>query len=76
MPLTAKGPLKRSTRRLWTVLAIVLPIGLGAVIFYAQAERALVRSSLETLIVSVGGAFMVSGIAIALAIYGLVFGQF
>ncbi|MCY7264120.1 EAL domain-containing protein [Pseudomonas protegens] len=48
MPLTAKGPLKRSTRRLWTVLAIVLPIGLGAVIFYAQAERALVRSSLET----------------------------
>ncbi|KAF0866174.1 EAL domain-containing protein [Pseudomonas sp. LD120] len=48
MPLTAKGPLKRSTRTLWTLLAIVLPIGLGAVILYAQAERTLVRSSLET----------------------------
>ncbi|WP_025129994.1 EAL domain-containing protein [Pseudomonas sp. PH1b] len=48
MPLTAKGPLKRSTRTLWTLLAVLLPIGLGAVILYAQAERALTRSSLET----------------------------
>lgn len=48
MPLTAKGPLKRSTRTLWTLLAIVLPIALGAVILYAQAERTLERSSLET----------------------------
>lgn len=48
MPLTAKGPLKRSTRTFWTLLAILLPIGLGSVILYTQAERALTRSSLET----------------------------
>lgn len=48
MPLTAKGPLKRSTRTFWTLLAMLLPIGLGALILYAQAERTLMHSSLET----------------------------
>ncbi len=48
MPLTAKGPLKRSTRTFWTLLAILLPIVLGTVILYLQAQRTLLRSSLET----------------------------
>jgi len=48
MPLTAKGPLKRSTRNLWTLLIGLLPVLLGMAILYLQAERALVHSSQET----------------------------
>lgn len=48
MPLTAKGPLTHATRSFWTLMAILLPIVLGAVILYFQAQRTLLRSSLET----------------------------
>ncbi|MGE7958848.1 EAL domain-containing protein [Pseudomonas sp. NPDC089530] len=48
MPLTAKGPLKRSIRSLRTLLIGLLPMALGVVILYMQAERALIRSSQET----------------------------
>ncbi|SDY33437.1 EAL domain-containing protein [Pseudomonas sp. NFIX28] len=48
MPLTAKGPLKRSTRHLWTLLIGLLPVVLGMAILYLQAERALFQSSRET----------------------------
>ncbi|MBC2656930.1 EAL domain-containing protein [Pseudomonas sp. MSSRFD41] len=47
MPLSAKGPLQHSTRIVWTLLAILLPIVLGAVILYLQAQRTLLHNSLE-----------------------------
>lgn len=48
MPLTAKGPLKRSTRNLRSLLIGLLPVALGVVILYMQAERALIHSSQQT----------------------------
>lgn len=48
MPLTVKGPQKRSTRALRTLLIGLLPVLLGMIILYLQAERALLQSSQQT----------------------------
>ncbi|MFC6338802.1 EAL domain-containing protein [Pseudomonas sp. CCM 7891] len=48
MPLTAKGPRKRTTRYLITALSGLLPILLGVLILYWQAERTLEESTQQT----------------------------
>ena len=48
MPLTVKGPRKPSTRYLITALSGLLPILLGVVILYLQAERTLEQSTAQT----------------------------
>lgn len=48
MPLTARSRRKRSTRIVVTLLSGLLPIVLGSVILYMQAERTLEQSAAET----------------------------
>ncbi len=48
MPLTVKGPRKPTTRYLITALSVLLPILLGVVILYLQAERTLEQSTAQT----------------------------
>ncbi|MGY4638446.1 EAL domain-containing protein [Pseudomonas sp. TE24901] len=48
MPLTVTGPRKRATRYLITTLSGLLPIALGVVILYWQAERTLQLSTAQT----------------------------
>ncbi len=48
MPLTVNGPRKRATRYLITTLSALLPIALGVVILYWQAERTLQQSTAQT----------------------------
>ncbi|MGC5703267.1 cyclic diguanylate phosphodiesterase [Pseudomonas sp. NFXW11] len=47
MHLIAKGSAKYSLHNLWILLAVLLPLGLGLVILYAQAERTLLHGSQE-----------------------------
>ena len=53
MPLTIKGPRKRAARYLITVLCGMLPILLGVVILYLQAQRTLENSTAQTAIEAV-----------------------
>ncbi|MFA7943874.1 EAL domain-containing protein [Pseudomonas brenneri] len=53
MPLTVKGPRKRAARYLVTVLCGLLPILLGVVILYMQAQRTLEQSTEQTAIEAV-----------------------
>ena len=53
MPLTLKGPRKRAARYLITVLCGMLPILLGVVILYLQAQRTLENSTAQTAIEAV-----------------------
>ncbi|MED7670567.1 EAL domain-containing protein [Pseudomonas moraviensis subsp. stanleyae] len=48
MPLTRRPRRKRSTRNVVTLLSGLLPIVLGSVILYMQAERTLQQSARET----------------------------
>ncbi|WLH76759.1 EAL domain-containing protein [Pseudomonas sp. FP2335] len=48
MPLTLNGPRKRATRSMITVLSGLLPMVLGVVILYWQAERTLQQSTAQT----------------------------
>ncbi len=48
MPLTVNGPRKRATRYLITTLSALLPVALGVVILYWQAERTLQQSTAQT----------------------------
>ncbi|MBT2372987.1 EAL domain-containing protein [Pseudomonas fluorescens] len=48
MPLTVKGPRKPTARYLITTLSVLLPILLGVVILYLQAERTLEQSTAQT----------------------------
>jgi sensor c-di-GMP phosphodiesterase-like protein len=48
MPLTVKGPRKRATRYLITLLSSMLPVILGVAILYLQAERTLEQSTAQT----------------------------
>ncbi|WP_166219291.1 EAL domain-containing protein [Pseudomonas atagonensis] len=48
MPLTVRPRRKRSTRIIVTLLSGLLPVVLGSVILYMQAERTLQQSSLHT----------------------------
>ncbi|WLH92996.1 EAL domain-containing protein [Pseudomonas sp. FP453] len=48
MPLTLNGPRNRASRYLITSLSAVLPIALGVVILYWQAERSLTQSTAQT----------------------------
>ncbi|MFW0758959.1 EAL domain-containing protein [Pseudomonas sp. H11T01] len=48
MPLTVKGPRNRTTRYAITVLSAALPIVLGVVILYLQAERTLEQATAQT----------------------------
>ncbi|VVO42810.1 EAL domain-containing protein [Pseudomonas fluorescens] len=48
MPLTVKGPRKRSTRHAITLLIGALPIALGFAILYVQAERTLQQATAQT----------------------------
>ena len=48
MPLTLNGPRNRASRYLITSLSALLPIALGVVILYWQAERSLEQSTAQT----------------------------
>ena len=48
MPLTVNGPRKSATRYVITGLSALLPIALGIVILYWQAERSLEQSTAQT----------------------------
>ncbi|MBF8003358.1 EAL domain-containing protein [Pseudomonas brenneri] len=53
MPLTIKGPRKRTARYLITALCGLLPILLGVVILYMQAQRTLEQSTEQTAVEAV-----------------------